>query len=190
MCVVSVGRVARVAFNFSLSQSKTTMKMGIVGMAFALVLIGCIVNATMISQLRSQVASASNNVTFPETESLLIRGEGGDLVPKKAYWVKVEPDANPGSDTEELRVSQSDDDGDTDGKAFDADVSSGRVRYLYRPDQRTVFSVTRTAGKFMVSPLSEGFESLRLAPAGMSSARKLTLVGLPQALVTATAQGV
>ena len=49
---------------------------------------------------------ASGNFVMPEVESLLIRGESGDRIPKKAYWVTVHPDPNPASDTEELVVAR------------------------------------------------------------------------------------
>ena len=156
-------------------------------MLMALVLIVVIVNATRIERIRSDMASSGDKYVLPEIESLLIRGEGGERVPKKAYWLKVNPDANPASDVEELSIVSGDGSGDTDAVAFETDVSSGRVRYVYRPDQRSMFSVERSAGKYLVRPVSSSASGLRLVPPGMSEPRKATLVGLPVSLVSATA---
>ena len=165
------------------------MKWGIVAVMVAVILIVVIVNATRIQRIRADVDGASEPVVVPEVESLLIRGESGDRIPKKAYWLTVHPDPNPESDPEQLVVAHGDDSADSDGQAFDADVGSRRIRYVYRADQRSVFSIERSAGKYLVRPVSSS-SALRLAPPGMTEPRKMTLVGLPESLITATAGAV
>ena len=162
------------------------LQWGLFAVLLTITLIVVIVNATRIERIRADLDSKSLEFVMPEIESLLIRGEGGDRIPKKAYWVTILPDHNPNSDVEELRVATGDETRDTDGQAFDADVASRRIRYVYRADQRSIFSIERTSGKFMVRPVSTG-NKLRLAPAGMTEPRKVTLIGLPQSLITSSA---
>lgn len=164
------------------------MKWGIVAVMMAIILIVVIVNATRIQRIRADLDGKSSDRVLPEVESLLIRGESGDRIPKKAYWVTVHPDPNPESDIEQLLVAHGDGSADTDGQAFDADVGNRRIRYIYSADQRAIFSIELTSGKYMLRPVSSS--SLRLVPRGMSEPRKMTLVGLPESLVTATASSV
>lgn len=165
------------------------MKWGIIAVMVAIILIIVIINATRIERIRSDVNGSSDKVVMPEVESLLIRGESGDRIPKKTYWLTVHPDPNPESDPEHFVVAHGDDSADTDGQAFDADVGTRRIRYVYRADQRSIFSIERSAGKFLVRPVSSS-SALRLAPPGMNEPRKMTLVGLPESLITATAGAV
>lgn len=165
------------------------MKWGIAAVMIAIILIVVIVNATRIERIRSDVNTSSRQFVMPEVESMLVRGEGGDRIPKKAYWLTVNPDPNPESDSEKLDVALGDGSADTDGQDFDADVLSRRVRYVYRADQRSIFSIEPSAGKYLVSPVSSS-SALRLTPPGMTEPRKMTLIGLPESLITATAGAV
>lgn len=160
----------------------------VTGLLVVVVMVVSIINATRIERIRTDVNTASNRVSLPETESMLIRGESGDRLPKKAYWLKVNPDPNPTSDKEVLDIDHGDNSRDTDGTQFDADVINLRVRYVYRADQRAMFSIRKEGGQLILEPLSSS--SLRFVTPGTTEPKKMTVIGLPEALVTATASSV
>ena len=160
----------------------------VTGLLTAVVLVLSIVNATRIERIRSDVDNSSGGAAFPETESMLIRGESGKRIPKKAYWVNVHPDPNPSSDKEELSIDKTGQ--DTDGAQLENDVLSQRVRYVYRADQRALFAITKEGSKLHVTPVASGSTAVRFVAPGTSGPSKMTIIGLPEALVTATASSV
>ena len=166
------------------------MNWAIAGVLFAVTLILSIVNATRVENLRTDLNNASGKVTLPETESVLIRGASGRRLPKKAYWVEVHPPpaSAPGlqSGEEELAIG---DGSDTDGSRFDTDVLNGRITHVYRADQRTMFSVRKEGGKLIVTPVGPA-AGVQFVEPGTAAPRKMTIIGLPEALVTATASPV
>lgn len=163
------------------------MKWALTALFVAIVLILSIVNATRIERLRADL-NTSSSVTIPETESLLVRGANGDRIPKTAFWVQVKPDQAPDSDVDDqtLKIDTSAEAANTDHALFNAAVASGRVTHVYRPDQRELFTVeTRggTVGTYKVQPVANA-SSVRFVAPGMTGDRKMTVVGLPQGLVS------
>lgn len=164
------------------------MNWAITGILIAITLIMSIVNATSIERIRSNVNNSSDKTTFPETESMLIIGGSGERIPKTTYWVTVTPEDpdNPG-DPEVLTIDASS--MDTDGSQFDTDVSNERIKYVYRPGPggRELFSITKqSTGKHHVIPVSPN-SGIRFVTPGNTEPRKLTIIGLPESLVTANA---
>eukprot|EP00873_Tetraselmis_striata_P033882 jgi/Tetstr1/454146/TSEL_041065.t1 len=147
-----------------------------------------IVNATRIESIRNDMKAPADKTVIPETESMLIRSSSGERIPKKAYWLRVHPDTDPESAAEILSIEAGDGSRDTDAQAFTADVASDRVNFVYRADQRIVFSIEPSGNKFLVRP-SSGSSSVRLCPKGMSGPRKMTFIGLPESLVTTSVAG-
>ena len=157
---------------------------GLAGVAFACL---SVVNATRIERLRLDVLSIGSRPYDANTsESLLMRDSSGAYMPKAAYWVKAaasQPDpAEPGGPRELALVS----DASGDGALLDADVARGRVKFVYRPDQREMFSIEKRDGKLLVKSTIEN-SSTSLVAAGLRAPTSMTLVGVPASAIHAKA---
>ena len=168
--------------------------------ASALTLIMMIVNTINVSTLQNEVSSLKNAGTSPpqDIESLLMRGQSGEKVPKKAYFLKIglpEGDTSDTQDAEEtIKIMVQATDDPTDAAAFFDDLKIHRIKYVYRPDNNNVFeamlpdSATKEAPfEITLMPVS-GQPGSKFAPLGLTATGKwTTVIGLPTELLPTVA---
>lgn len=168
--------------------------------ASALTLIMMIVNTINVSTLQNEVSSLKNAGTSPpqDIESLLMRGQSGEKVPKKAYLLNIglpEGDTSDSEDAEEtVKIIVQATDDPTDAAAFFADLKIQRIKYVYRPDNNNVFeamlpasATLGTSFEITLTPVSGQLGS-KFAPLGLTATGKwTTVIGLPRQLVPTVA---
>ncbi len=151
-------------------------------------LVMVIINFVQVEHLKKQANAVSesggSSDRTQDIESLLVRGENGNKMPKKAYWVKMTPvSAATTTAKEVIKIDTGDAVKATDGDAFMKDIESGRIALIYRPDHNIIFKATKqpAAVDQIVLEHINGQTGLVFAPQGSSTTAGAltTIIGLP-----------
>jgi hypothetical protein len=151
---------------------------------FIIVVVFLILNSRSISDLNSRLAAAGGSTGSASTwtgDSILGVTTQGKYVPRHGYYAKVASVAKTGTS---VTVTLSSDAGQ-DGASLAADVSSGRIKFLYRPEYRRPFAVTAAQGSASFVAPSDLFPDVENFPGGSTTGvtptaqDPITFVGTP-----------
>jgi hypothetical protein len=152
----------------------------IIAILGVVIVILSVVNATRIENIRTEISDLDtrNYTTTSPSESMLMRNGLGSHMPKRAYWIKAEatqPDVGAdGFYTLNLMSGINNDTAD-----LLKDVASGRVAYVYRPDQREMYSIKAIDGDGLKVQSKVAGSASSLIPPGLKQSRMMTVIGVP-----------
>lgn len=135
-----------------------------------------VVTSSRLGSLSNDIANNSGHVYQPSSESILIKGEDGHHMPKKAYWVELLPNTNP----DRIIVANGDNTMDTDGNDFHTDVDLFKTQYIYDPNKRFIFRVMRKNGDLTLIPETQK-EGIKFMHTPLNEPIRMTIIGMPQA---------
>lgn len=160
-----------------------------------------IINSLKISNFNHTTGSGSASTSLLQTEeikveskaskieSLLIRGQSGNKLPKTAYWILASAKTNADSKDMILTIKL---EKFTDGSRFLTDVETGRIGYIFSPGINVIF-------KAVLSPVQRDdrgiYKDITLTAVNAAdstppdevfgaSEKPITVIGVPAALMS------
>jgi hypothetical protein len=140
--------------------------------------------ASLLQTAEIKVESKASKI-----ESLLIRGQAGNKLPKTAYWIIARADTNADSKEMILKMKL---EPFTDSSRFLTDVETGRVGYIFSPGinviYKAVLSTVQSDEKGIYKDITltaaNAADSTPPAEVFGASEKAITVIGVPSALLS------